>query len=379
MSIENARVFKRAELKKDGKRLVAKARSGKIVLDNETSEFLSSINNNISLQDLARLSKKKIDDTLKKIIKLEELGLIELKLPCEDRNLQRLYEGPKRLINKICSEYRGMNNVTAYEKEWRLYPHALDFMDKKSENYNLKILEREIYLDIICPFLSRMPKGSDILDAGAGIGRFAIELIKMGHKVQLIDSSETALKKAMRHLLDKNLTDFDLHWGSVTNLAMFPDNKFDVVFAIELICYCDKPEKALKELARVTKKNGLIIISAEGRYGGMLSDPHIRLNNLSQIFKHNLLYIKNNLYVKYYTPGSLRRLLNKCGIECLNISGCHYIPDGVFHHLLNIDRLGQRDYKKRLFEIERLCREDEVLKNLARAWVAIGRKKANWR
>lgn len=374
MSIKKARIFLKAKLKKIGNKLIAKTESGGIALQDENVVLLSLIDNGRSLQSLARLSKRKINEVLKNLIRLEELGVIELRLFCEDATLKNFYR-ERDSIDKICQKYLGMSNVIAYEREWGIYPSALDFLDKKSQNYKLKNFETEVYFGIIRPFLNRIPKNSCFIDAGSGIGRFALEFVRMGYKVHLVDSSQIALKKALKHFRNENLANFDVHWGNVANLSMFSDDIFDAAFAIELICYLDEPDKALKELVRVTKKNGLIIISVEGRYGSLLSDSNISFGKLPGILQDNLLYIKNHLYVRYYTPKTLRRLLEDCGIKVMDIFGCHYVPDGAFHRLINIDELEDEKYKKELLDIEKLCRRDPVLKNLARAWVAVGRKK----
>lgn len=374
MSIEKANISLKAKLRKEGKKLFANTQHKEIILDNERFDILFHIDGNISMQDLAKLTNKKINYILKHIIDLEELGVIELELPCEDRLLRTLYER-QGSIDKICKGHPGMSNIIAYEREWGIYPSVLDFLDKESENYKLKNFEKQIYLDIIRPFLKKLPKDSSIIDAGGGIGRFAIELAKMGYKVNLVDSSEIALKKALRHFQNENLANFDLHLGNAANLSMFSNNAFDAAFAIELICYSDIPDRVVKELVRVTKKNGLMIISVEGKYGGMLSDSNVSFDKLSTIFRDGLLYIKNHLYVHYYTPESLKRLLKRCGVEVMGIFSSHYITDGIFHKLINIDKLDDKNYREDMLKIEKLCQKDHVLKNLARAWVAVGRKR----
>ena len=124
-----------------------------------------------------------------------------------------------------------------------------------------------------------------------------------------------------------------------------------------------------------SNKNGLIIISVEGKYGGMLSDPNVYFEKLPTIFQRDLLYAKGHLRVHYYTPESLRQLLEGYGIDVMGIFGSHYVTEGIFHGLININKLDDKDYKQKVFNIERSCRNDPVLKNLARSWVAVGRKR----
>lgn len=373
MSIGKAKVFLKAKLSRRGNKLIAKALNGDIVILKEEAVILSRIKSGDSINNLSSIFKKDINYILKMVMRLEEQGVVSLKLFCEDPILKELYRG-KNWDNKIFHKKPAISNIIAYEKEWSIFPSTLDFLNKESDNYQLKCLEKDIYLNIIYRFLNKIPKGSSIIDAGGGIGRFTSELIKKGYKVNLLDSSEIALKKALRHFVNADLPGFDLHWGNVNNLSMFADSTFDAAFAIELICYTDRPDQALKELVRVTKKNGLIIISVEGKYGSMLSDRNVSFDRLPGIFKIGSLYIKKHLYVNYYTPKTLKQLLEECGIRVVDIVGSHYVTDGIFHRLINVDKLDNKKYKNEIFKIESLCQNDPVLKGLARAWVVVGRK-----
>ena len=228
MSIEKARIYLKAKLKKTGKKLVARTQSKEFILNYEDFSLLSYIDNK-NFWEVSRLRKQNINGLLKKILDFEELGLINFKFPCEDAVLQSIYQRGVS-IERIYKNRPAISNIIAYEKEWNIFPTALDFLDKKSENYKLKNLEKGVYLDFIRPFLSKIPKGSIIIDAGGGIGRFALELIQLGYKVHLVDSSEAALKKALRHLQNKNMNSFDLFWGDAANLSMFSENSFDAAF-----------------------------------------------------------------------------------------------------------------------------------------------------
>lgn len=372
MSIRKIKICLQSRLRKKGKINIIKTLSKKIKLNNEDIKILSILNKEICIGDLSRLFKKEVNCILKKVLNWEDLGIVHLNLSCEDSNLEHIYKRPY-LIRKqrpdIC-------NIVAYEKEWHKYPTSFDFLAKDSEFYKLKDFEKEIYFNLMGSFLNQLPNKATILDAGGGIGRFACELVKRGYKVHLLDSSQMALKRALRHLLrQKKTVDFDLHWGDTANLSMFSDATFDGTFAIELICYCVNPKKILKELIRVTKKGGLIVLSVEGKYGGMLSDHNVSLGKITKIFKSNLLYIRDHLYVHYYTPETLYKLLEEYGIEVLNIFGCHYVADGVLHRLLKENKLDNKKDWKKLMKIEEFCQKDPVLSKLARAWVAVGRKR----
>lgn len=375
MSIEKIEICLQAKLKRRGQKVIAKTPFKEIIINSEDAKIIPLLRKKRCIGDLAKLLKKDVGYILKKAVSWEESGFVYLNFFCEDPVLKRIYKNQDVIAN-IYKNRLDICNITAYEKEWRKYPVAFDFLNKDSDNYQLKDFEKEVYFNAIRPFLKRLPEKAVILDAGGGIGRFACKFVKMGYNVHLLDSSLTALKKALRHLLQiGNVSDFNLHWRDAANLSLFSDGIFDSVCAIELICYCSNPERILRELARVTKKNGLIIISVEGKYGAALSDHNVSLRKLNTILKNDLLYIKNYLYVHYYTPNTLSKLLEKCGIEVLDILGCHYVADGIFHRLIKKDKLSDEKYRKNLLNIEESCRQDPVLKNLPRVWLAIGRRK----
>lgn len=264
---------------------------------------------------------------------------------------------------------KGRWNIIGYEKDWKKYPETLDFLDKKSDYYEIKKFEKEVYLEIIKPFLKKIKKNSLILDACGGIGRFAIELAKIGYKVNLVDASKTNIKVARKHILKEKLTDrIDTYTSNIEDLSAFEDEKYDTILAIEAICYCSNPEKALKELLRVLKPNGLIFISVENKYGSILSDTNITSKNFLQVCLKNKLEVKNCLYVQYYTKEMLEKLLNKLGVKILKFISCHYVAEGIFNRFFDYKN------KKKLMEIERFCRNDFVLRNLARAWFVVGKK-----
>lgn len=267
----------------------------------------------------------------------------------------------------------GLWNLEGYKNAWKEYPEDLDFLSKKSGHYHAKMLEREIYLEIMKPFLKNLKQGSVVLDAACGIGRFAIELAKTGCKVHMVDACEENLERAAAHLGKKNLADAELYLGDISSLSMFRDGTFDLSLAIEAICYCSNPEKALKELARVTKKGGLVIISVEGKYGSLIADENVRLEHFDSGYFNNELRIKNHTYTRYFSKEELENMIKNAGIEILSSQGCIYVPNGIFNKLLDRGKLDKKEYRKKAMEIEKICRSDPALGNLARVWIAVGK------
>ena len=92
---------------------------------------------------------------------------------------------------------------------------------------------------------------SRILDVGCGIGVFEQYLPSL-HIIGL-DISEELLEEARRRS-DKTFVQ-----GDAENL-LFDDSTFDAVFTVTTLEFLDDYEKAVREIARVTKPDGKILV-----------------------------------------------------------------------------------------------------------------------
>lgn len=95
--------------------------------------------------------------------------------------------------------------------------------------------------------------GKRILDAGCGKGRFSKVFLEMGAYVIGLDLSEKLLNET------KEINNGSFLLGSVTNLP-FNDKTFDLVFSIEVMEHVPDTDKTIREMVRVLKKNGRIVI-----------------------------------------------------------------------------------------------------------------------
>lgn len=106
---------------------------------------------------------------------------------------------------------------------------------------------------------------SQVLEIGCGAGFMAIALAQHRFHVHAIDSSKAMLKQACQHAATSGATDLlSLDIGDVYALD-FEDNRFDLVIAIGVIPWLERPELALQEMARVTRPGGHVILTADNR------------------------------------------------------------------------------------------------------------------
>ncbi|VXB12073.1 Methyltransferase (fragment) [Bacillus sp. 349Y] len=109
-----------------------------------------------------------------------------------------------------------------------------------------------------------MPKTGLVLDNGAGPGKYSMELAKDGYKVTLTDLTpklvEIAENKAKELGLEGQFNGF--YAADARELNMIKDEQYDVSLMLGPMYHLQEEKdriKALKELKRVTKKNGLVL------------------------------------------------------------------------------------------------------------------------
>lgn len=97
-----------------------------------------------------------------------------------------------------------------------------------------------------------------LLDAGCGAGGTCRVAESLGAVITGLDASEALLAIAKKRMPDAT---FDL--GELEELP-YPDSSFDVVVASLSVQYAENPSKALKELLRVCKPTGCLVITTWG-------------------------------------------------------------------------------------------------------------------
>jgi SAM-dependent methyltransferase len=109
--------------------------------------------------------------------------------------------------------------------------------------------------------------GDRVLDAGAGPGRFTLEMLRLGAHVTALDISQGQLE-----LLQARVPDVEAVVGDITDLSRFPDDSFDatVCFGGPLSYVVDRAERAVAELARVTRSGGHVLVSVMGLAGAVI-------------------------------------------------------------------------------------------------------------
>ena len=100
--------------------------------------------------------------------------------------------------------------------------------------------------------------GMRTLDAGCGYGVFSAAASQRGAAVVSLDIGERLVARAIARAGSRGLV------ADVCRLAV-RDQSFDVVISSEMLEHTDAPEGAIKELSRVLRANGLLVLTTPNR------------------------------------------------------------------------------------------------------------------
>lgn len=154
------------------------------------------------------------------------------------------------------------------------------FWDDSTRNFHDALLN----INKVLAETASIKNGEKVLDAGCGVGGSSVWLAKEKNcKVVGISLNENQVKKANAFAKVSGVNDevcFEQNDYTKTN---FPDASFDIVWAIESVCYADNKSEFINEAFRLLKKGGRLI--------------------MADFFKRNDLNEKDNTVVKRWANG----------------------------------------------------------------------------
>lgn len=103
-------------------------------------------------------------------------------------------------------------------------------------------------------------KGMKVLDLGCGDGTTAIPAAKLGANVRGVDIARNLVEAGKARLKDEGIANCTFEEGDATNLQNLPDKEFDLAVTIFGAMFAPKPLDVAKELVRVTRAGGRIVM-----------------------------------------------------------------------------------------------------------------------
>src|SRR6202158_1984845 len=103
-------------------------------------------------------------------------------------------------------------------------------------------------------------KGLKVLDLGCGDGTTALPEAKLGADVLGVDVARNLVEAGNRRAAEQGLNNIKFQEGDASNLEKLPDNAFDLVVSIFGAMFAPKPFEVAKEMVRVTRPGGRIVM-----------------------------------------------------------------------------------------------------------------------
>ena len=103
---------------------------------------------------------------------------------------------------------------------------------------------------------------SSILEVGCGAGATSVELAKRGHHVYALDRSQAMIDRTREHVAASGVGELVSPVVGDVHRLMFPATTFDLVVAIGVLSWLQRPEAAIDEMARVVRPGGHVLLTA---------------------------------------------------------------------------------------------------------------------
>jgi ubiquinone/menaquinone biosynthesis C-methylase UbiE len=134
----------------------------------------------------------------------------------------------------------------------------------------------------------------NVLEIGCGTGHWTQFLSHHGFEITALDTSDAMLEIAMK----KNIKNAQFVKGSATELP-FEDESIENIMSFATLGFIKNKEKAIKEMHRVLKKNGYILIGALNKNSVWYEE-----NKSNEIYKSANFFDYESLYKSLADFGS---------------------------------------------------------------------------
>lgn len=197
----------------------------------------------------------------------------------------------------------------------------------------------------------QLPSGQLALDLGCGAGETTVRLAQLGLQVHAVDSVDTMLERTWNRVERAGQQASVQVMKTDVHSLPFDSGKYSLVVALGLVPWLHSPTAALKEMGRVLKTRGFLVISSDNKWRlSNLLDP--RLNPLLEPlrrFINGLLRMcglrqpaQHSVSAAMYSTREFNRMLSESGFEVVLDLTLGYGPLTLFGRRIlprRIDRI----------------------------------------
>jgi ubiquinone/menaquinone biosynthesis C-methylase UbiE len=212
----------------------------------------------------------------------------------------------------------------------------------------------ELLDELEAGYVRRFARSRDVLEVGCGTGLVMLRLREFARSVRGVDLSPGMLEKAKQRGLDVTL-------GSATELP-FESDSFDVTCSFKVLAHVPEIERALAEMARVTRPGGMVLAEFYNPFSvrGLLKRVGPAGKIASSADEHDV-------FTRFDSPARARELTP---------SGCVFAGARGVRITIPSARFMKHPLSRRVFRAAELALCDTPLKNLAGFYVAAYEKRS---
>lgn len=152
------------------------------------------------------------------------------------------------------------------------------------------------------------------LDLGCGTGIYSLEMARRGARVIAVDRSAGMLRAAREKARREGLP-IAFHQAPADSLP-FASGSFDLVIAVTLLCFAERPDLILSEAHRLLKTPGRLVI------GELNRSSYWALVRRAKAFFRESSYSN----ARFLSRDELKRLLGQAGFEVREIETHIFFP-----------------------------------------------------
>ena len=211
------------------------------------------------------------------------------------------------------------------DKDVWSYGGYWDNPGRKGQKPDIKL--HEIVPKMVGPSSNR----EKCLDLGSAEGGFALVLKKLGYDVCATDIDERSLKI----LRDRGFNPVKV---DVNEAFPFEDGEFNLVTCLEVIEHIKTPDNMLKEITRVLKPGGSLIISTPN-----INWWYLRIKHLFGKWD-----MHDPDHIRFYTPTRLKRIMQEYGFKVVEVKS-YFVSPHINLHNIKIPPERLRTFEQHIF------------------------------
>lgn len=252
----------------------------------------------------------------------------------------------------------------AEHSDWRgSEDNVAEYYNRHAEREHGRLVKdayHALEFDVTLHYLRKhLPPRGHLLDVGGGSGRYCIELARWGYRMTLADVSPRLLsiaeRESSREAVTSSIASIDR--ADCRDLSIYRDGQFDGVLALGPIYHLiDSPDRdrAVSEIARVSKSGAPVFLSGISRYGlyrTLLTHPEFEYEFTDRRYVEEMIrggvhraswHDEDDVFPDawFCTPLELARLAEDHGYETLEIAACEGLSS---HHREATERLRRNE------------------------------------